>query len=222
MLHPPDVHPQQKSQSRLLSLLARHPLGVLGLGWGILLVFAAFSLATLLSPGQKSPQTEVLPSASSPETITTPVPPATSSSPESQSPPEPGLPILATPFQSLESEETAASANLPLWIFGAIALSCAGGSLLLTLVLKQASANSTRRRKAARRRKKRSTLSRRQSQRVPSPRQQPTPEPQVTILPPDISHPLDGDQEDLAAEMDLRRHHSLSSLLRDSSENHSS
>lgn len=221
MLHPPDVHPQQKSQSGLLSLISRHPLMVLGLGWGVMMIFAAFGLATLLSPGRKSPQTVVSPSPpSSPETITVPVTSASSPAPQPPSSlPESSSPAFTAPSQSLESAETADASTLPLWLFGVIALSCAGGSCLLTLALKQVSANSTRRRKARRRRKKRvtSSSSRRRSQRVSSPYQRPNPEPRVTILPPDVSHPLDSDQDDqdLATEMDLRKHHSLSSLLRD-------
>jgi hypothetical protein len=205
-----DVHPQRKSPSAIFLLISRYPLLVLGLGWAMIMVVATFGLATLLSPKQKfdqteffSPPTEVSPS---PQTITTPV------TPDSTPDPDSNLPVFTSPADSLEPEETSTASPLPLWTLGAIAMGCAGGSFLLTIALKQVSANSTKRRKAKRKSKKRSPSSRR----VSPAQQSIKPEPQITVIPSDVTHPLDTDEQNLATEMDLRKRHSLSSLLRDS------
>jgi hypothetical protein len=141
------------------------------------------------------------------------------------------------PFTTVEVEESTPKQNLPLSLLGAIALGCAGGSLLLTQLLKY-SAESYQ---DSRRLKPVGTI--RKKRRNPPPKSRSVPKPpqpvssqsnspksqgvnkpivtnerslaQITVLPPEQSHPLDGGKESLADMMDLRKRHSLSSLMRD-------
>jgi hypothetical protein len=125
--------------------------------------------------------------------------------------------------------------DLPLSLFAAIATGCGVGSLLFAYVLKR---GSTQSRYPSRRLKSVSTVGkkrRRPPKRRPSISRTPQPgamqpsfqsldtrQPstdarltQVTVLPPEESHPLDRGDESLADLLDLRRHKSLASLMRD-------
>lgn len=131
-------------------------------------------------------------------------------------------------------EESTPKQNLPLSLFGLI-LGCAAGSLIVTQTLKYVT-----RRPPSEKLKCRTTV--RKKRRLPA-KQHPTgsstasktPQPvdlaltikppdsqiatintqltQVTVLPPEESHPLDGGNENLADVLDLRRRHSLASLM---------
>ena len=126
--------------------------------------------------------------------------------------------------------------DLSLSLFAAIATGCAVGSLLFVYILKRGSAQS---RYPSRRLKSVSTVTKKRRRppkkdrsvsmtpqppvamqpsfqtldtRQPSPTARLT---QVTVLPPEESHPLDRGDESLADLLDLRRHKSLASLMRD-------
>jgi hypothetical protein len=120
---------------------------------------------------------------------------------------------------------------LPLPLLGTVILGCAAGSLIVTQVLKYSIG-----RRSSKRSKPSGTV--RRKRRYSATRQGivPTPQPvssaltynpsgnqlskinkqltQVTVLPPEESHPLDGGDENLADMMDLRKRHSLTSLMR--------
>jgi hypothetical protein len=112
-------------------------------------------------------------------------------------------------------------------LFGGVALGCAMGSLLVTHFLRHA----TGRRQTTKRLKP--VTAARKKRRRPSQRSHPVashPMPrasesalntqdnqltQVTVLPAQESHPLDGGKESLAEMLDLRKRKSLASLMRD-------
>lgn len=119
---------------------------------------------------------------------------------------------------------------MTLWLLGAVALSCAAGSLVIYKRLKNPSWPSQLRKRV--KRSSAQVLTRRQ-QRQQQPQESPpvpTPvveslapvatapdetEPMVTVVPPEESHPLDSGEESLAEMMDIRKQRPLSSILRD-------
>lgn len=221
MLNPTHLNSQQQvTQS---SFFSRPMILLLGTVWGALIIVAAVALVGLLSPGGKSPSEEV-----QEDTVqfVTPVQPNTEETPEPDSP----LPVFTAPAEPVENPSNE-SIGLPLWMFGAIALSCAGGSLVVTYALKQALTPSSARpqgKRVVRKKKVRKKMVKRpvtsprpisthrpQTQRVVSQPRRSQPSPQVTILPPDLSHPLDEEKEELTDLFDLRKRRSLSSLMQD-------
>lgn len=114
--------------------------------------------------------------------------------------------------------------DLPLSLFGAIAIGCASGSFLFIYILK----NSARSHQASRRLNSPATITkkRRQVKKRPvaitkpvtttairplAPEQKRS---QITVLSPEESHPLDQGDESLANLLDLRKRQSLDSLMR--------
>lgn len=120
---------------------------------------------------------------------------------------------------------------IPLLLLGAVALSCAAGSLViykrrtdpswprqLRKRVKSSSAQVLTRRQQRQQRLQ-------ESPPVPTPVVEPLApvatvpeetEPVVTVVPPEESHPLDSGEESLAEMMDIRKQKPLSSILRDS------
>jgi len=115
--------------------------------------------------------------------------------------------------------------DLPLSLFGAIAIGCASGSFLFIYILK----NSARSHQASRRlnspatiTKKRRQVKKRPVAKVSQPVTTTAIRPlapeqnlsQITVLSPEESHPLDRGDDSLADLLDLRKRQSLDSLMR--------
>lgn len=203
--------------SLLDRLVQNHPLIFWGLLGTLILSTGGFAMFRLLNPGPIEPDT----SAPTPTASTVQETPAT--------------PFVSKPASSAfkELHKFTDQQDLPpLSLIGAVALGCAGGSLLITQALRQTS----NRRQAIKRskltpngRKKRQSLSKK---RRPTATRQPVapkptlttlenrgqatvdPSTQITVLPPEESHPLDGGNQSLAEQMDLRKRQSLASLMR--------
>ncbi len=207
MLNPSDTPPEQQGcLKRLQKLVDNHPI-VLWTGIGTTLVLvSSVAVVNLLNPGPIEPEAS-LPS------------PTLSTIQQSVAEPQP---VQEPVRQSTLKKE------LPLSLFGAIAIGCAAGSLLVTQTLRQ----SNQRRHPSKRLKP--STSARKKQQPPSKGEPPvprTPQPthqtltdqlatthnplaQVTVMPVEHNHPLDGGNENLAEMMDLRKRHSLASLMR--------
>lgn len=154
---------------------------------------------------------------------------------------------LETPAPLPTPQKSVADDGVPVWLFGAIAFSCATGCglILASLRLRQMEQRRYRRRKVKKPKPSppvaiapppSPTLAE-----IPPPLDVPPPPPkvisfqikaptvpknpgnrqsnlpipplEVTILPPDAKHPLDGNQDTLTESIDLRQSQSLSSLL---------
>jgi hypothetical protein len=111
---------------------------------------------------------------------------------------------------------------LPLWLIGAIALSCSVGSFFVTLILKSfsSSQNASERLQPASASQELTynSMPRFQTQFGATPYQTPIiaeTQPRVTVLPPEATTPLDFPERDgnLLEQLDLRKRHSLSSLM---------
>lgn len=119
---------------------------------------------------------------------------------------------------------------MTLWLLGAVALSCAAGSLVIYKRLNDPSRSGKLRKRV--KRSSAQVLTRRQQRQqrlqesppVPTPVVEPLAvvapvpvetEPVVTVVPPEESHPLDSGEESLAEMMDIRKQRPLSSILRD-------
>lgn len=223
-------------------LLYKHPFAFCGGLWVVLVFIAGVATLGLFNPGpMEEGGSRPLPPHTTFEQVTGKPPSFKIWKP---SKPEP-TPVKAqqdstpkqVPFTTVE--ESTPKQDLPLSLLGAIALGCAGGSLLLTQILKYSAEsyqNSRRLKPVGTIRKKRrnpppkthsvsrppqSVSSHSQSN---SPKSQGVNKPivtndrslaQITVLPPEQSHPLDGGKESLADMMDLRKRYSLSSLMRD-------
>jgi hypothetical protein len=200
MLNPKyDSSEQEYRQQPLKPLLNKHPFVFWGGLWLVIVLLGSAATIGLLSPG-----------------------------PTVKEKPKP------TPAP-VNVEVSKPKEDLSLSLFAAIATGCAIGSLLFVYVLKRGSAQS---RYPSRRLKSVSTVSKKRRRppkkrhsvsRTPQPvavqpsfqtldTRQPSPAArltQVTVLPPEESHPLDRGDESLADLLDLRRHKSLASLMRD-------
>jgi hypothetical protein len=202
MLNPSDNPPEQLHRlQRLKHLIYRHPFAFCCGLWVTLVLLGSFATVGLFNPGSLEQE------ASKPT-------------------PSPATVLESTP-------QSTAKKDLPLFLFGAVALGCAGGSLFITYALRLA----TQRRQPSKGLKPVATV--RKKRRPSSKRRRPvprTPKPegteltfqtldrrvattnekltQVTVLPPEESHPLDGGEESLADMLDLRKHQSLASLMR--------
>lgn len=218
-------------------LLYKHPFAFCGGLWVVLVFLAGLATLGLFNPGpMEEGGSRSLPPHTTFEKVTakprnfkiwkpsTPEPtPVTT---QKDSTPEP------VPFTSVE--ESTPKQDLPLSLLGAIALGCAGGSLLLTQLLKYSaeSYQNSRRLKPVGTIRKRRRNPPPKSRSVPKPPQPVSSKPnsqvvnksivtnarslaQITVLPPEQSHPLDGGKESLAEMMDLRKRYTLSSLMRD-------
>ncbi len=214
----PSNNPSEQPQPRLPlieRLVHNYPLVFWGLLWAVLLSAGGFAALRLLSAGPIEQE------ASAPA-------PTASTIQET-----PVLPLVSTPKSALTTvDESTAKQDLPLSLIGAVALGCAGGSLLITQALRQTS----NRRQAPKRlksvvnsRKKRQNPAKKRRS-APKTRQPVASKPnlvalenqlptidnrltQVTVLSPEESHPLDGGNQNLADVMDLRKRQSLASLM---------
>jgi hypothetical protein len=143
-----------------------------------------------------------------------------------------------TPTEKFTTTErsSAPPRNVPLsslMLFGTVAIGCAAGSILLTHLLRQAAQERTDPRGlkpsgTLRKRRRKPSPKRSSHTQMPQPEDLPTNRQgldqsltitthhptQITVLPPEHSHPLDGKKESLAEMMDLRKRQSLASLMR--------
>lgn len=148
---------------------------------------------------------------------------------------QPSAPQSQTPLPSFTRvQKPPQKEGLPLWLFGVIGLSCATGSLLIARYVNASPPRklTKRTRKAVKPpvnviRKKRPQPSQKRPARPLTPALRPTGiQPssslvpidsrfaEVTIIPASEKHPLDWNEDNLAELMDLRKKHSLASLLR--------
>ena len=115
---------------------------------------------------------------------------------------------------------------IPLWLLGAVVVSCAAGSLVFYKWLKNPSRPHKRVKRSSAQLLKRRQQRQKQLQEslpVPTPLEPLPPvapvlaetEPEVTVLPPEESHLLDSGEESLAEMMDIRKQRPLSEFLRD-------
>lgn len=202
MLNPSDNRPAQRlNLDVLIQLSNKRPIAFWGGLWASIILVAAIAATGLISTGP--------PELEKAEPKPTPTPVFTQGSS-----PEP---------TAIASSQDAASEGLPMWLYGAIATSCATGTVLILIALRL---------KPSRRRRqplKRSTTAPAavRKKRPPSPKRRPvssrpmqnppvatfSPQPVVTILPPEETHPLDWGDDSLADMMDIRKRQSLSSLI---------
>ncbi len=224
-------------QNRLQSfkqLLYKHPFVFCGGLWVVLILVGGVATLGLFNPGPiENGASRRLPSLTTFEKVTgkphtlkiwkSPTPEQTPLTVQKESTSE------QVPFTS--SEESAPKQDIPLSLFAAIALGCAGGSLLLTQILKysaESEQNSRRLKPTGTIRRKRRTPPTKSGSIARTPQSnhsqsnfQALDQPmgtnrhlaQITVLPPEQSHPLDGEKESLADMMDLRKRYSLSSLM---------
>jgi len=214
----PSNNPSEQPQPRLPlieRLVHNYPLVFWGLLWAVLLSAGGFAALRLLSAGPIEQE------ASAPA-------PTASTIQET-----PVLPLVSTPKSALTTvDKFTAKQDLPLSLVGAVALGCAGGSLLITQALRQTSNRRQapkRLRSATNSRKKRQNPAKKRRS-APKTRQPVASKPnlvalenrlptidnrltQVTVLSPEESHPLDGGNQNLADVMDLRKRQSLASLM---------
>ncbi len=212
MLHPSNNSPKQPDRLQFLKqLVHKHPFAFCGGLWVTLVLLGSMATLGLLNPGP----IEQEPSTATPGLTTfQEVKPKQSKQ-------------LKQPQQPKESKQPKEQKEgLPLSLFGAVALGCAGGSLLITQALRY----STGRRQSVKRVKPTATVRKKRrhtskTRHSVSSEQQPVSSAltiktlnnqltQVTVLPPEERHPLDAREESLAEMMDLRKQHSLASLMR--------
>lgn len=215
-----------------LKLIQQRPLLTWAAALSVALVMGGAAMNALISPGPQLPEFKPQPVAESPK----PGVALVNSSPAASKPaPAPA----AKPSQAAKPDPKAAppapesESGIPLWVFGAIALGCAGGSLIVSRLL-VSSPSAARRRGPARKtkpvlktqaarspkRKVRPTQAsgpkgrRRAPLRSPAPQNMaPASQPMVTVLAPEESHPLDWGETSLAEAMDIRKRRPISSIL---------
>ncbi len=190
MLNPSDNPPEKPDRLLpLKNLIDRHPLAFWGGLWAALVLTGSVATVGLLSPGPIEKE------------IT-----------------------KQTPALSQVRESTTRK-DLPLSLFGGILLGCAAGSLLVTQALRYTTQprNPKRLGSSAKARRKRRNAAKKQQaassalQRVETKAISQTPshqQTQISVLPPEEKLSLDGEQDNLAELMDLRKHQSLASLMR--------
>ena len=199
----------------LHQLVYKRPVAILGGLWVLLLLAAAMAGRGLISPGTVDwEQPEFI----SPGLVGQVQPEPTLDATKVQEYPRAVSALTRVP-EAPKSEE------MPLWLFGAIALSCAAGSMLISLRLRR----QARPRKLIKRAKPAATVPKKRQrppqkhrQVPPVERQQPSvparsaflADPLVTVVPSEESHPLDRSDDSLADMMDMRKRKSLGSLLR--------
>lgn len=210
--NPPE---QQPRFSHLKQLLHKHPFLFCGGLWITLVFVGSVATLGLFNPGPiETDSSRPLPPVTTfeestpqsvPDSITKPAPPEPSSTKQ----------------------------DVPLFLFAAIALGCAGGSFLLTQMLRY----SAERRSPEPRSKSVGTI-RKKGQKPTKKRRSASTTPQqvssqpnvpkvnnhlvktekqlarITVLPPEQSNPLDGNKENLAEMMDLRKRYSIKALMR--------
>jgi hypothetical protein len=233
MLNPSSNSPeQQHSLPYFQQLLYKHPFLFCGGLWAMLVFVGGLATLGLFNPGPIEQDTS-MPSPTL-STIQQIVPKPSVFKAQLPSPKT----VEDKPTEKFTTTERSSTAprTFPvssLMLFVAVAIGCAGGSLLLTHLLRQAAQERTdprglkptgtlrkRRRKPSPKRSSHVQMrqaegSSANSQGLDQPLAITTHHPtQITVLPPEQSHPLDGKKESLAEMMDLRKRHSLASLMR--------
>ncbi|MEW6491378.1 MAG: hypothetical protein AB1589_02330 [Cyanobacteriota bacterium] len=224
MLNSSNNPPEQQHRFQYLQqLLNDHPFVFCGGLWVTLVALGGLAILGLVNAGPIEPEASL---SSSPVTT------FQKAIPLKKLPKSQPKPIEETPSPFVQQDVTPRQ-DFPLWLFGAIALGCAGGSLLITHFLLQSNQSSQfqkRLRPVGTIRKKRRNPEKisRPVAREPqggenasnnqtlknTPAKTGQRLAQITVLPPEHSHPLDGGRENLADVMDLRKRYSLTSLMR--------
>lgn len=195
MLNPSNNSPEQQyPQNPLKLLIQKYPIAFWGGLWIVLIGVGSVATLGLLNPGPIAQETP----------NPTPAPAA--------------VPIVTPPQEDFQFYPS-------LSIFVAIAIGCATGSVLFTYVLINSThspRSSKRLRTVATTSKKRRPVSRKTQPVATQPVAQTFDNnlatfnhqlPQVTVLPPNETHPLDRGEESLAELLDLRKRQSLASLM---------
>lgn len=216
---------QQHRFQYLKQLINDHPFVFCGGLWVMLVALGAVATLRLVNAGPIEPEASL--SSSPVTTFQKAIPFKKNATSQPQ-------PIEENPSSFVRQEATPRQEqDFPLWLFGSIALGCAGGSLLITYFLIQSNQSSQfqkRLKPVGTIRKKRRNPDQVSRPVVREPQggenhpnnqtlnnysteteQQLT---QITVLPPEHNHPLDGGRENLADVMDLRKRYSLTSLMR--------
>jgi hypothetical protein len=234
MVNPSGNHPQQQYRLQFLNqLIHRYPFAVLSGLWLTLILMSGIAGLGLLNPGSLE-QEESTPTPTQ-ETIQQPV-----AIPKQQTIQQfiEKSTVSTEKTKSPASTETASTEKdgLPLSLFIAIAVGCALGSLLLTQFLKASTqprhpSGSSKPAVPVGKKRPHPSKKRRPIPKNPQPtgltkptlqtvdnglRRTNDQSTQITVLPPEESHPLDGREESLADMMDLRKRQSLASLMRSS------
>lgn len=212
-----------------LKLIQQQPFLTWAAALSAALVMGGFAMNSLISPGPQLPEFEPQPQvAESPKpgvALVAPSPAAPKSAPaEAAKPSQPAKPVAQSAPKAPASEP-----GIPLWVFGVIAVGCAGGSLVFSRLLASSPASSRRRGpsrkpksvvKAQSRLPKRKVRAQGPKGRRRAPLRSPAPQamahaqqPMVTVLAPEESHPLDWGEASLAEAMDIRKRRPISSIL---------
>lgn len=210
--NPPE---QQHRLSHLKQLLHKHPFLFCGGLWITLVCVGSVATLGLFNPGPLETESS------------RPLPPVTTFE---ESIPQPVPDSITKPSPTKPSPT---KQELPLLLFAAVALGCAGGSFLLTQMLKYSAERGspeqrsksvgTIRKKGQKPTKRRRSVAIRPQQISAQPNSQKANNhlakteqqlTQITVLPPEQRNPLDGSKENLAEMMDLRKRYSITALMR--------
>lgn len=229
MLNPSSNVSTQQLGVQVFQQMLRRPLAFWGGVWASLVIVACVAALGLLNPGtiESEGQPETTPKVVD-DSSTELLPTTADVSQTSQ--------FSSTAFQNSQISQggfrtvdaSTPGSGIPIWLFGAVALTCATGSLLIYGSMRE---SSQRRRRSLKRetslRAVSSTGNRKKQQLSPPRSRQKRPKsglgspistidaPLVTVLPPEKSHSLDWGKDSLADVVDLRKRQSLASLLRD-------
>lgn len=206
---------QQHRLQYLRQLLHKHPLAFCGGLWAVLVLLGSVAAVGLVYTGPLEQQT----SKPTPDLRRL-----------QDSQVQQDLSASVIQDSQPKQQDSRPKQDLPVSLFIAVAIGCAGGSLLFTQVLRQSNLHRQppkRLRTTATSRKKRryrSEISNAVAQTkqpvnssaltVKALDNQLPQVPQVTVLPPEERNPLDRGNESLADMLDLRKHNSLTSLMR--------
>lgn len=216
----------------MLQLIEERPLLVWGAVLTLVLSVASMTATGLTSPGPADRE-EIEVAAPPKPQESEGVPPSARAESFQTETPQTETPQTETP--QTETPQTESSQNnsaLLLWLFLMIAVGCASGSWLISKHLLHlhrqyqfSKPPKLKRRSPSKIRQKTVVMRPPQTLQQPPQRQvtatvmQPipvAPEPMVTVVPAEEIHPLDWDKNNLAEMMDIRKRHSLSSVMRKS------
>ncbi len=214
-----------------LKLIQQRPLLTWAAALSVSLVMGGVAMNALISPGPQPPELKPQPVAESPKPGVALVDSAPAASKKPSPAPAAKPSPAAKPAPKAVPQAPESESGIPLWVFGAIALGCAGGSLVVSRLLTASPSAPTRRRgparktnkpvlKAQTRQPKRKVRAQKPQGRRQAPLRSPAPQnmapasqPMVTVLAPEESHPLDWGETSLAEAMDIRKRRPISSIL---------
>ena len=211
----------------MLQLIEERPLLVWGAVLTLVLSVASMTATGLTSPGPADREEIEVAAPPKPQESEGAPPSVRAESFQTESP-QTESPQTETP----QTESSQNNSALLLWLFLTIAVGCASGSWLISKHLLHlhrqyqfSKPPKLKRRSPSKIRRETAIVRPRQALQQPPQRQvtvtvtQPIPvmpKPMVTVVPAEEIHPLDRDKNNLAEMMDIRKRHSLSSVMRKS------